>query len=220
MNDKEFRRLKRTELIEIIYYLQEEQEKLKQENLYLKERLEQRTLKLENAGSIAQAALVLNDVFLAADKAASQYLESVRELQPQPQNAKEKKESSSNSSFSSQVKKEDVAKTQKYGGMPHVDTEHIYSVLMQAQKAISNTLGQVGQASQMLERARQEADEIVERAQQESRKFQEASRRETLRWCKEKAEELLTQAKTEANHIRQQALLDVEEQKHGNERTS
>lgn len=41
-----------------------------------------RKIELEDAGSIAEAALRLNGVFEAAQKAADQYLESVREMYP------------------------------------------------------------------------------------------------------------------------------------------
>ena len=41
-----------------------------------------RKIELEDAGSIAEAALRLNGVFEAAQRAADQYLESVREMYP------------------------------------------------------------------------------------------------------------------------------------------
>lgn len=40
MTDKELRKLKRAELLEILYYLQKEVDNLKQENTELKERIE------------------------------------------------------------------------------------------------------------------------------------------------------------------------------------
>ncbi len=43
-----------------------------------------REIELQNAGSIAEAALRLNGVFEAAQQAADQYLESVRALYPPP----------------------------------------------------------------------------------------------------------------------------------------
>ena len=52
----------------------------------LREKLEaerhRREIGLRDAGSIAEAALRLNGVFEAAQKAADQYLESVREMYP------------------------------------------------------------------------------------------------------------------------------------------
>ena len=80
MTDKEFRRLRRGDLIEIIYDLQKEQLRLKQENDVLRERLSQRTICLKESGSIAEAALRLNHIFENAQAAADQYLASVKAL--------------------------------------------------------------------------------------------------------------------------------------------
>ena len=44
-----------------------------------------RRIELQEAGSIAEAALKLNGVFEAAQRAANQYLQSVRELYPAPE---------------------------------------------------------------------------------------------------------------------------------------
>lgn len=46
---------------------------------------EKREMDMENVGSIAEAALKLNGVFEAAQQAANQYLQSVRELYPAPE---------------------------------------------------------------------------------------------------------------------------------------
>ena len=78
MTDKEFRRLTREELVDIIYELQKTQEQLRAENEELKKQLADKKLKMENAGSIAEAALALNGVFEAAQEAADQYLAQVR----------------------------------------------------------------------------------------------------------------------------------------------
>ena len=80
MTDKEFRCLRRGDLIEIIYDLQKEQLRLKQENDVLRERLSQRTICLKESGSIAEAALRLNHIFELAQTAADQYLASVKAL--------------------------------------------------------------------------------------------------------------------------------------------
>lgn len=78
MTDQEFRRLTREDLIEIIYELQKNVQQLEAENEQLKARLSEKQLKIENAGSIAEAALALNGVFGAAQAAADQYLEQVQ----------------------------------------------------------------------------------------------------------------------------------------------
>lgn len=78
MTDKEFRRLRRDELIEIIFQLQENEDKLKEENRRLRLRLKDHRIRIQKAGSIAEAALDLNGVFEAAQKAADAYLEEIR----------------------------------------------------------------------------------------------------------------------------------------------
>ena len=53
MAQKELRRMSRVELIEIIYALEQNEEELKEENQKLQQKLEERTVIVENAGSIA-----------------------------------------------------------------------------------------------------------------------------------------------------------------------
>ena len=80
MTDKEFKRLTRSQLIDIIYQLQLKEKELTAENQQLKEQLADRRLRLQQAGNIAQAALEINNVMQAAQKAADQYLEEIRIL--------------------------------------------------------------------------------------------------------------------------------------------
>ncbi len=78
MTDKEFRKLSRAELIDIIYELQKQNESSQSEISSLRAQLEERNIAMSSAGSIAEAALKLNGVFEAAQNAADQYLESVK----------------------------------------------------------------------------------------------------------------------------------------------
>lgn len=78
MPDRELRRMSRTELVEIIFALKQREDQLKAENAALTAQLEERRIHIENAGSIAQAALELNKVFEAAQAAADEYTASVR----------------------------------------------------------------------------------------------------------------------------------------------
>ena len=80
MAERELRRMSRTELIEIIYALKQHEEELERRNAELEQKLADRTLRLERAGSIAEAALELNHVFEAAQAAADAYLDSVRAM--------------------------------------------------------------------------------------------------------------------------------------------
>ena len=77
MTDKELRRLSRSELIDIIYELQKQNQQKDAAYQELQNELEKKTLILSEAGSIAEAALQINDVFKAAQAAADQYVLSV-----------------------------------------------------------------------------------------------------------------------------------------------
>ena len=78
MTDKEFKRLSRSQLIDIIYLLQMKQEELTAENEKLKKELEDKRLRISKAGSIAEAALEMHHVMQSAQDAASHYLEEIR----------------------------------------------------------------------------------------------------------------------------------------------
>lgn len=80
MTDKEFKRLSRSQLIEIIYQFQIKVEELNQENQKLNEALEDKRLRITRAGNIAEAALGVNQVMEAAQNAAQQYLEEIQAL--------------------------------------------------------------------------------------------------------------------------------------------
>ena len=60
MAERELRRMNRMELIEIIYALKQHEEELERQNDKLRRQLADRTLRLEQVGSIAEAALSLN----------------------------------------------------------------------------------------------------------------------------------------------------------------
>lgn len=58
--------------------MKKHEEELEQQNAELKQQLEDRTLRLKQTGSIAEAALALNHVFEAAQAAADDYLNSIK----------------------------------------------------------------------------------------------------------------------------------------------
>lgn len=76
--NRKLRKMKKIELLEMLLEQEREIEKLQAENEELKEKLENKRLTLEKAGSIAEAALSLSGVFEAVQKAAEMYLESVK----------------------------------------------------------------------------------------------------------------------------------------------
>ena len=80
MTDKEFKRLSRAQLIEIIYQFQLKQDELTAENERLSKELADKRLRVSEAGSIAEAALEIHNVMKSAQDAADVYLEEIRIL--------------------------------------------------------------------------------------------------------------------------------------------
>lgn len=78
MTEKELRRLSRRELLEMLITRTIENERLTEELQQARKELSDRELIQERAGSMAEAALQLNGVFEAADRAAREYLETIR----------------------------------------------------------------------------------------------------------------------------------------------
>lgn len=78
MTDKEFRRLSRSQLVDIIYELQVREEELIEENKVLRKELADRRLRISQAGNIAEAALEINNVMQSAQDAAEQYLDEIK----------------------------------------------------------------------------------------------------------------------------------------------
>ena len=80
MTDKEFKRLSRAQLIEIIYQFQLQIDKLNEQKQELESELADKRLRLSNAGNIAEAALEINDCFRSAQNAAEQYLNEIKAI--------------------------------------------------------------------------------------------------------------------------------------------
>ena len=78
MTDQELRKLSRKDLLELLISVGRERDDLQAELDKTKAALEDRKLCIEQAGSLADAALRLNGVFESAQAAARQYLENIR----------------------------------------------------------------------------------------------------------------------------------------------
>lgn len=78
MTDKELKRLKRVDLLELLIAQTRETDRLRAELEELKAKMAERDLVLAQSGSIAEAALKLNEVFEAAQAAADQYVAGVK----------------------------------------------------------------------------------------------------------------------------------------------
>lgn len=81
MTDKEFKRLSRAQLIDIIYQLQLKQKTLEDEKQELEAEVSDKRIRLRQAGNIAEASLAIHKVMQSAQDAAEQYLEEIRILQ-------------------------------------------------------------------------------------------------------------------------------------------
>jgi hypothetical protein len=81
MTEKQMRSLGKTDLLTIMRKQEEEIERLGAENKTLSERLAQRALIMEDAGSIAEASLRIGGVMQAAQESANIYLESLRVME-------------------------------------------------------------------------------------------------------------------------------------------
>lgn len=83
MSDKELKKLSRRELLELLVKKSRENDDLHSRISEMEQLLSDRRIKIENAGSIAEASLQLNNIFETAQQAAEQYLENVRSLSAQ-----------------------------------------------------------------------------------------------------------------------------------------
>ncbi len=77
MTEKELKHLNRKELVELLLELKKRNADMQGRLTRMEEQLADKTIRIENSGSIAEAALSLNHVFEAAQEAADSYLHSV-----------------------------------------------------------------------------------------------------------------------------------------------
>ena len=80
MTDKEFKRLSRAQLLDVIYQLQLQVDELTEQKKALENELEDKRLRMSKVGNLAEAALEMNDCFQNAQKAAEQYLSEIRTI--------------------------------------------------------------------------------------------------------------------------------------------
>lgn len=78
MTEKELRKLNRYQLLEVMMMQTERISKLETELQATRAQLEDRTIRLAQLGSVAEAALQLGGVFEAAQQAADLYLEAAK----------------------------------------------------------------------------------------------------------------------------------------------
>ena len=77
MVNKELKKLSRRELVDIIYQLKKSEQQLQEEIKTLQEALQDKRIRLSVAGSVADAAASITNVFSAAQMTADLYLQEI-----------------------------------------------------------------------------------------------------------------------------------------------
>lgn len=80
MTDREFKQLNRAQLIDVIYQLQLQVDELNGQKQKLEAAIADKRLRISAVGSIAEAALEINDCFRNAQNAADQYLSEIKAI--------------------------------------------------------------------------------------------------------------------------------------------
>lgn len=78
MTEQKLNKLSRSELLELLIQASRENEELALRVEELEKKLNDRTIKIKKAGSLAEAALSLNGVYEAAEAAAKQYVYNIK----------------------------------------------------------------------------------------------------------------------------------------------
>jgi hypothetical protein len=78
MAKNDLRRLRRQDLLEMLVELSEENRQLREKMEQLEEQLQDRTIRIEKAGSLADAAMQLTGIFQSAEEACGLYIHNTR----------------------------------------------------------------------------------------------------------------------------------------------
>lgn len=132
MTDKELQKLKRVELLEILVEQGKEIEKLRAEKAVLEDKLRDRAICIDKAGTIAEASFQLNGVFEAAHAAAAQYLENIQYLSERQENVCAQMERESREKCETMERET----TEKCKTMEREMTEKCETMLAEAQKGV------------------------------------------------------------------------------------
>ena len=91
MISKELKRLSRRELVDIIYQLKKNEQKMQEEIESLKNELEDKRIRIYTAGSIADAAISVTHLFSTAQMTADLYLREISCMKEDTEKECEKK---------------------------------------------------------------------------------------------------------------------------------
>ena len=91
MKKKNWHNLGKTDMLTLLYEQEKQIQQLTEEVENLKNQLEDRTIKMKEAGSIAEASLKINKIFEVAQQAADEYLKSIKKLNKTSYNVRNQK---------------------------------------------------------------------------------------------------------------------------------
>ena len=78
MANNDLRRLRRQDLLEMLIELSEENRQLRQKVEQLEEQLQDRAMRIDKAGSLADAAMQLTGIFQAAEETCDLYIHNTK----------------------------------------------------------------------------------------------------------------------------------------------
>ncbi len=87
MTDKELKKLKRSELLDILIYQTEQNRKLREELDSANSKLARRDIAIKKSGTMAEASVLISEVFESVDRAARFYLENIERRNRETENA-------------------------------------------------------------------------------------------------------------------------------------
>ena len=74
---KELKKLNRRELVDVIYQMKKNEQRMQEKIASLEAALQDRRMRISKAGSIAEAAATITNVFSAAQETADMYLQEI-----------------------------------------------------------------------------------------------------------------------------------------------
>lgn len=91
MKKKNWHNLGKMDMLTLLYEQEKQIQQLTEEVENLKNQLEDRTIKMKEAGSIAEASLKINKIFEVAQQAADEYLKSIKKINKTSYNVRNQK---------------------------------------------------------------------------------------------------------------------------------
>ncbi len=206
MTDKELRKLSRSELLELLLAQGRENAGLQARVSELEVQLESKRIEIGHAGSIAEAALQLNDVIGATQRAADQYMENTRRVCDEQrakceQDVQARYDECDRESRRSQEEIERLVSDAKANAQ---------RMLTEAEEAADKRQREAEhQAERTIYDARRQADQILSEAEQSRREQERRMIADTNAECQRK----LSEARAEAEGIVAEAQRHLDEVK-------